>query len=526
MAGDIKQYTSPVNRLVPSQEGAAAHEQAARRIESQGNAAARDLSSSAMLLGRSVGSAVNDVQEAVEKHLTQSEISQGAADLAGFHQSLLDDWEKTAKDPANSSNPNLAAQFNQGVEARYEEFASKFHTPGGQKWADAQVASLRQHMYEKTWGDQGTMAHDALVTNLDVLKNRSSNLARQDPHSTDEAMGLVDNSVQALVENAHGLTAPDAAKVRGQYTQAIKEQIAKSAVIGMAEKNPDAAQALIDSGKYADYIDGQQMGQFVKGIRAAKLQDERLARIEENQKKADASEKATNDYLGSMTDPDTGRLRATPNILTQMMADPSLKPSAKLELYRIGAKGEDVETGRGVLRTVLDGISKGTETQETILSRVARDDGTGLSKADADFALARLKPTPENRFDLDLINGSVKNAHAQATKGMINFGTGAVSPEGQAAEYAFDQWFYPALQNGLRTKTATQLLTPGPDYLLTPENMALHAKPTGNSLMDAINPANQGLGPPPPPTTPGAVAAPEDEGFRKAKLKAILDGGQ
>lgn len=248
---NIRQYTNPIEGLQPSERGVSAFSQAA-----QGSAiAGRSIASAYGELGRQIGSTIAEGGEAYQQHLTRQEISKGAADLATLQDNLTQSWNKTASE-ADPNDQTVRQRFLELQEQSLNAYAENFQTKAGQDWARQQIGHLRTHMFEKTAADEASRAGYAALQNLDVLKNRASNLVMTDPTALDATLGMIDRSVEAIAGADPNMDPSVVAKLKTELRQTLKDDVAKAAAIGAIDRNPAAAKELLASGRFADYLDG------------------------------------------------------------------------------------------------------------------------------------------------------------------------------------------------------------------------------------------------------------------------------
>lgn len=369
---NIREFTNPIDNVQIPQGGAEAFAAVGRRSGQFFHQAGQDL-----------GQGVANVGEAYQQHLAQSEISQGSAALAGLSANLSQSWSDTAKN-ADPNDPTTADTWRQKqMEPALQGFADNFQTKAGKAWAMDQVNAHRQHFFEKTAADQSTMAGDALVANLDQLKNRASSWVSQDPTSMNAALGLVDNSVQALVDNSPNLSAAAAGKAKTELAQRIKTEIAKSAFTGMADNNPAAALAALKGGQFANYVDGTEGEHYIKVVQHTQEADARSARIEANQEKMITSQNTASSYLSSVADPTTGRITIPGNFGASVLKDPRLQPAERIALLHFG-QGQAALAAKGVKPTT------DPATYEDFRGRLGLDPDDPNSLSSAELSLARV----------------------------------------------------------------------------------------------------------------------------------------
>lgn len=298
----LKEYNSPNagGGLRQNNAGISALESEASTVIRTASLAERET----WIAGRAIGGAIKatgDVAErAFEQYVVQPEISKGAAALAGYQDNLTTKWNELAK-TANVNDASIRQKFIEDeLEPSLQKFNEGFQTAEGKKFAESQSNSFRKHMFEKTTADMATRAGEAIVQNVSTLRNTLSNTVRNDPSSYDHSTAMVDASVRELVANTPGLSAAAAAKIEGSVATGIKSELAKATILGVAERNPDKAQEMINSGKFDKLIDGTEMSNMVKTMKNASRADQNFARIEKERQEAAVSEATADSYVTRM----------------------------------------------------------------------------------------------------------------------------------------------------------------------------------------------------------------------------------
>lgn len=299
----IREYNAPEGLgLRPNQEGVTATAGAARRVQGAFNEAAasmKEIADDQRNMGRMIGGDIQAVGDVATKAIEHQEVSKGAAALATLHANATQQWNDQAKN-ADLNDPTLAPKFLQEtLEPELDKLKDSFLTEGGQKWAESRVDALREHFTQKVAADQATMAGNAIAVNFDRTKNALTSTVRSDPSSVDESLGLWDSAARQIIKTSPMLTAVQVSKAEA-IIQDGKESIVKSALIGLAEKSPDAAVKAVESGKYAEYISGTD----AKAIIANAKQQQRASRVDENYQRHNAdlqakkvSEDTESEYL-------------------------------------------------------------------------------------------------------------------------------------------------------------------------------------------------------------------------------------
>lgn len=264
----IRQFEAPEGiGLRPSETGINAVAAAARRVQSNYNEAAADITGT----GQRIASTVRDVGKIAVDYAEHREKSAGAPAFTGFMAGKTKEWDDINKN-ADPNDPTVAGKFLEGLEPELEKFKSGFMTEGGQQWAEHQVDQFRQHMTVKAAADMSANAGHAAKINAAQTVNNLSNTVRGDPSSLDFAFSTLETTLGASIDSSPNLRGSDAARVRMGLMQTGKQAIAKSAAFGYIEKTgkvPDWA----TSPKYSPYINGMELRQFEKAAEGQRKQN-------------------------------------------------------------------------------------------------------------------------------------------------------------------------------------------------------------------------------------------------------------
>lgn len=328
---NIREYTASDVTIRPDERGMQALSREAGALSSEASStaalgqaqlgAAQARASGTASIGKDLGQGIADVGHAYVKWETNKQVSAGAASLASMTDDLTQVWNQAAKD-SDPNDQSVAPAFREKtLEPALDKFVQGFSTEEGQQWARQQTNSMRQHFYEKTAADQATRAGMAAQQNFGVMTNRLSNLAMSDPTSGDMALGLVDTSVTALVNSNPNISAEQAEKLRSSLTQTAKEQIAKSAIVGLIDKNPDAGLAALSAGKYADYLDGTTKKSLEGYATEKKNSLETQARLDEaaEQRRIVAAAKTDQNAIYTTTIQPDGSIALPPDYMQKVM---------------------------------------------------------------------------------------------------------------------------------------------------------------------------------------------------------------
>lgn len=405
---NIKEYDNPVAGLRPSETGVEAVSAAARRSGQFFREAAQStknygrdvqqLGQETRALGgetaqvgdqnaRNLGSAVADAGKVAVDYLDHQQVAQGAVAYAGMNDRLTNAWNDIVK-RADPNDPTVADQFREQIlEPELDKFKQSFWTEKSQQWAEGRVDALRNHMFEKTSADMGSLAADAVAVNVRQSANHLTNTAMADPSSVSHLLESVDASVGAIVDTSPNLKGAAAAKVRMQLTEQTKEAVVKAGAIGAirSSQNPEAAAAAWSS-KYPDYINGAEVKQLADAAR----QQLRFIGIENRANQAEARRKQQEDFhkeanqfeVSTTTTDDGGRVVdvTPPNARDQLTklssmpgADPGRVAALTNRLVQIGNRQDDT--------TRINTMKRSDATQADLFRR-STEDGSTVGKED------------------------------------------------------------------------------------------------------------------------------------------------
>jgi hypothetical protein len=511
--GNIAQYTSPIDKLEPSEVGAEALARAGRGIGAQYRQIGQDYQQSIDRVG-------DPLAQAVDQHETMTEISQGSAALAAMHANFTTQWNEMASKYDPNDKSIQGTFLDNTVEPQLQAFQDGFSTEKGQQWALSQADALRSHLYDKTSADMSTRAGSAVVENMKTTLTMLSDTARKDPSSMDASIGQINSLVQAAKENNTGNLSPEQIAKMDDLSRDMKNEVVKAGLQGLADVNPQAAVAAINSGKFSPYISGTEGDQLIKyseGITRMKLEDQTRAYENQQRQQKIQEDAAANKILDSIYNPTTGQLNIPDNINQQIFQNQSLSAKAKIDL--MGAvkhisQDSDV-TDPSVRSSNFAALGDDSLTQSDLISQAAQGK---LSKEDLSFFSERLKQTP----DAEAEKGALANAMKQVQDTILTPAAPGIppSPAQRQAQVAFTNWFMPAYTSALQDpsfkgmsqsqKAQILLSSTDPKGLLTPDKLAPFMVSPQQMLQDGL----KGVGPLPSqggattPSGPPSVAKP------------------
>lgn len=360
---NIREFNNPIDGLKPDDRAAQSSVFAARHIEAEFAYA-----------GNEIGKSIASVGGAYDKIKTQQDISQGLATSAQIQDNLTTAWDVTLKN-ADPNDHSVAEKFREEqINPLLDSWTSSFSTQEGRAWAENHAGALRQHFTEKTIADQALMAGEAAVQNMKTFTTGMSNTVLQDPTALNMALGTADMALEATIKADPNLSPAAVAALRGDHRDQMRQEIAKSAFIGTARTNPDAAMADLQSGKYSQLLDGttqNQMFGFAETIKREARADQRAAfEMQKQAQKADFEAKASA-ISGQMFAAD-GSIVIPPNFhqnLVTLSLHPGADASAIRSMGDAAAKAVENANSRTFQTT-------NPQTWTALTSRIGAQDGT------------------------------------------------------------------------------------------------------------------------------------------------------
>jgi hypothetical protein len=262
---NIRTYDSPIGTerapFAPSDRAVGAAEETGNVEMRFGREATEQLKQGFGELGRNVQQTADQIDQ-VE---AQREIRVGATMTAQTYQQLLAGWNQTAKN-ADVNDPNVANDYMQNtVEPALDKLQETFQTTKGQEWAQEQSAQIRRSIYEHSNADMVTMGGMAAQQNLKTTVDALSNTVRSDPTTLDHTFDLLNHSIDGIVSSNPNLSPSQVEQLRTQLTTEARKTLAQSAYLGSVDKNPQAALADLNNGKYDQFINGAMDRNFWQG---------------------------------------------------------------------------------------------------------------------------------------------------------------------------------------------------------------------------------------------------------------------
>lgn len=488
MADNIAQYTSPVDKITPSETGA---ETLARmgRVEKENYDEA----------GRSYGSTLKDIGSSVDNFEYLQEVSQGSAALAVMHNNLAATWN-TLSSQTNPNDTSIQQKYMDDANSQLEKWQSSFGTKRGQDWALNQADSMRTHLWDRTSADMTSRAGSAAVKNLTTTLTNLSEVAHKDPTSLDQLLGQTDAIISAAKENSNGVLRPEQVDKLGGIGDDMKNEIVKSAFKGMSDNNPAAAKATLASGKFDRYLtddDKDKINGYADAIAHGKQVDAARSQTMKTLQTQQANVKANNSYLSSLNQggiPLASEVISNPALTTQQK---SMWVSKNGILNMPADKLHDPTYGQNFSQAVQAVYSGQGYTPDGLLQGIRKGEISPQGAQQLSNMSAAMK-TPEGIAQLNAQKQVLDDVRAQVIKG-----GGVVSdPVGQKNYNAFLQSFYQHWDTAINKGVSVSELTDpkNSNYI---GNLAQGFKRNdAQAISDVMSAAKS----PPAPTAPKATA--------------------
>ncbi len=356
----LPDYESPTatRGLQPSSTGISGAEQGARAWQSGFN---------------ELGQAAQSIGNTVEKYYEQKDANGTAKQGADAFAGLTQDWNKRAAG-SDPNDPETASKWRDEVlEPALAKIGADVASKHGEEQAERLREQLRMHFTEKTMADQSAMAGLAVQTNLEQATNSLSNAVRSDPSAMPAAIRILDSAITAQIQS-HGLDPVTATRIRGELFSKASTGIAESALFGLAESNPEAAQKALDAGAFDKYFAPAQMQSVRKYV---ETQSKLTTTLVKTQNK-EASDADLANIQNTTIDRNTGQLTIPKDYFSNVLAWANKWQS------KPGAGETVAEKSRTAIqfgRSIMDELEKGkpavddAHTVEDFRSRVTLQQG-------------------------------------------------------------------------------------------------------------------------------------------------------
>lgn len=350
-----------------------------------------------------------------------------------------------------------------------EQFTGLFKSPIGQAMAHEAQVRINDYMTRRQIADDNTAAGEAFSNNLAEMRGNFIGMVRDDPHATPLALDLAHLGVMSMVGSVPGV---DPAHI-DNISSGVQRDIARAAVMTVAEKHEGAAQDLLDHPRIGGLLSDEKehLTGYIEGQRVARHIDAQGAQKMAQKATADRANQTAWTHMAVMVDPDTGDISHPPDWAKRVMADPSMPPNYKATLFdvygRLQEKGDAAYTDPNAASDLLRGAAAGSLHPLTALSAAGGD----LRAADAVY-LSRLAGDPSMKRRAGEISATLDAA--QRTLAAPENG-----PAGQVAYQNFANWLLPTARDGADLNPSSK------EYVLQGNRMQYFA-PRATDMADYV----------------------------------------
>lgn len=477
MADNIKQFTSPVDKLQPSETGVDAIARMGRIDKENYDQA-----------GREYGQIAKQAGEQIDNYEYMQEVSQGAAALAVMHNNMTTAWNKQAA-ATDPNDDTLQQRFMDSANDQLSKWQDGFSTERGQKWAMEHAQDLQSHLWQTTSADMGIRAGKAIVGNLKTTLENLSSVAGKDFSSIDPSLSQVDSLIANQKQSGY--------LDQKQFTLLsadMKNEIVKSGLKGLADKSPSDAIEAVANGKFNSYLsneDRRELVSYSKGVQQVKLEDQQRAQENAERAQQQRNEEAA-DKISSLHNQDTGQLNIPNNIGQQIHSMDGVDPQTKHQLL-------------GAVKHLSQGTAKDDpDVIKDFATRLKSDSNSPLTHDDllSAFSVGKIKSSTFNFFNQQLkdtqdtkgSNDIMHRALAEGHNNIMGPSNGvAYDPATEQAYSRFQADFLakfnaamsnPKIMEGTsKTQKAAALTDPKSPVSIMPEGYINTFKPNGNDVV-------------------------------------------
>lgn len=341
----IREYENEAT-LRPSDKGMNATADAAQAAATSGYRIGQMQKATGEAIGSGIKFAGNVAADMYTRHVVQPEIAKFNVLGANAINELTLKWNELAA-KTDPNNTKIADEFREKeLLPTLERLKSGMNTGEGQKHAEDYATRMLGHFDTKLIADTSHRAGIAVQGRIEALENKFSTAAMSDPSSMDFLLKEAEHAIRGEARNTFGLAPEMSAKIETTLLQRIQKTIAQAALLGMAKANPEAAEKAIADGRFSKYFNGVEEYKAVRALMSAARVDNNYARIEEERRAKERSDKAevlTLQNLYSQNPADRAKV-STQDVLL----NPDMSREAKERTVRIIERETKPETATRV----------------------------------------------------------------------------------------------------------------------------------------------------------------------------------
>lgn len=235
-----------------------------------------------------------EISDKLKKAQEQSDISDIHVSLAQAQADWTNEYQKQLQEGTLDSE-----DFNSKFNTAMEKAAEDVTTRAGRLYFNQASAQLKAHFLETAAIGQAELKGAKAKENYNKSLQMNSSTLLNDPSSFGLVNSLQQQSIQTLTTNG---TLP--AKAAGELSLHSQTELAKSAVRGWINLNPEDAKAQLNQGKWDEYIGGelkhQLIGEAEQAANARLVEDNRLKKQQQEVLKQQQTE-TQNQFLEKLS---------------------------------------------------------------------------------------------------------------------------------------------------------------------------------------------------------------------------------
>lgn len=412
-----------------------------------------------------LGQGLASLGEVLHRRREQAEVSDLTAKVAEAQA----EWSVHLQERLRTAEPgtDITEPFMAELDDYLARLGEQAETRGGRQYLQVASARLRGHFLQSVAAGQAELAGAKAKQDAERALNGFTSALINDPSAFEMNLALHNEGVDHLVEA--GLLSRATAE---KWKTAGATEMAKAAVRGWIELDPDLAKEQLNEGRWDGFVGGdlknQLLGEADQAIRARELEAERLRVAAERQEKQ-ARIATQNDFLAKMA---AGELTTEEILQSNLMPFGSGSKEQFLNMLEKANKadgGSGFRTDPGTYLELFRRIHLPPDDPDRIVDENFLNAflGRGLTFEDLNELRGEIqgKRTQAGEIEADLKKGLLDVAKSTLTG--TNQLLGIRDPQGDAQLQRFTAWFLQEYKRQIEQgKTPIQLLDPeSPDYL-------------------------------------------------------------
>ncbi len=453
-----------------------------RQVSAPGVAIRSSAPDNAGVVGQAIegfGQAVGQAQDRIYRGNVQKEINQGYRDISTIRNQFTQRIEDDTK-AGTIDTEKISTDYQDAI----NKVSGNFTTPEAKDYFEKHSLDLQGDILKSATVSQAHVTGQKAIEDWQTSINLNGNTLQKDPSSFQNILDSNNQTIDESFKNGQidSVTAQKLKRMSGQ-------ELAKSAVQGWADVNPDIAKQKLKAGEFDQHLDQdakhQLEGQIEQAIRGKEIDQERTERLQEKALKK-AQTTTQNDFLQQM---EAGSLDSK-QILNSNL-DPVGGGSKEQFLQMLKKHNDPEEKLKTDGQTMINlygriHLPDGDPKKLTDENELNQYFGHGLSFADMNRLRAEMqgKETEAGKIESDLKKQVIDIAKGKLTKS--NPLTGIRDPIGDEQMARFMVHFFDDYKKQRDSgKTATELLNPdSKDYL--GKNISSYVRSPQQVLQDLV----------------------------------------